>query len=113
MYPKIQLHAGREKSLKFHHPWIFSRAIAKLPEKLQNGSIVTVVDANGKVGGTGYYNGRSQIAIRVLSFEDRKIDEKFFVEQLKQKLAFRKRFLDLSETNAYRLVLVKVMVCQG
>lgn len=96
MYPRIQLHPGREKSLKFRHPWVFSRAILKVPEKLENGLLVSVVDAEGNMCGTGYYNGRSQIALRLLSFEDEVIDEKFFVGKFREKLAFRKKFLDLS-----------------
>lgn len=104
MYPQVQLHSGREKSLHFHHPWVFSRAIGRVPEKIENGSLVSVVDAAGKCLGTGYYNRNSQIALRLFAFTDVRIDEDFFAEKFREKLAFRERFLDSGSTNAFRLV---------
>jgi len=104
VYPRVQLHSGREKSLFFRHPWVFSRAIASTPPGLENGSLVHVVDASHRVLGTGYYNPKSQIALRLFTFEQSIIDEDFFIEKFKEKLALRKRFLDLSATNAFRLV---------
>lgn len=71
---------------------------------MDNGSLVTVEDAEGHVVATGYYNGRSQIALRILSFNDEKIDEAFFARKFQEASAFRERFLDLSATDAYRLV---------
>ena len=35
------------------------------------------------------------------------MDEAFFVEKFKERLAFRKRFLDLFHTNAFRLVFAE------
>lgn len=107
VYPRVQLQSGREKSLRFRHPWVFSRAIARFPESLENGSIVSVVDDRGNVLGTAYYNRNSQMALRMLSFEEVKVDEAFFVEKFKERLAFRRRFLDLSHTNAFRLVFAE------
>lgn len=104
MYPRVQLHAGREKSLRFHHPWLFSRAIAKVPAGLPGGSLVHVVADNGEVVGTGYYNTHSQIAVRLFAFEKIKVDADFFEEKFRKALAFRRRFLDLTATNAFRLV---------
>ncbi len=103
MYPRIQLHSGREKSLHFRHPWVFSRAIQHVPKGIENGALVLVEDFSGKCVGTAYYNVRSQIALRFLAFEKRVIDVKFFSEKFQENLAFRKRFLDLSTTNAFRL----------
>ncbi len=109
MYPRIQLQSGREKSLYFRHPWVFSRAIAHVQkgagaEQPANGSLVSVIDAEGSTVGTGYYNSYSQIALRLFVFEEAVIDEAFFVGKFQEKLAFRKRFLDLSTTDAFRLV---------
>lgn len=104
MYPRVQLHSGREKSLHFRHPWVFSRAIQHVPKGLENGSLVHVEDSEGRCLGTAYYNGRSQIALRFLSFDENVIDTEFFAGKFKEKLAFRRRFLDFSDTNAFRLV---------
>jgi 23S rRNA (cytosine1962-C5)-methyltransferase len=104
VYPRVRLHPGREKSLHFRHPWLFSRAVAHVPENLANGSLVSVEDAGGKVMVTGYYNGKSQIALRILSFDETAIDETFFVKKFEEKLASRQRFLDFTSTDAYRLV---------
>lgn len=104
MYPRVQLHAGREKSLRFHHPWLFSRAIAKVPAGLQSGALVHIVADNGEVVGTGYYNAHSQIAVRLFAFQETVVDADFFVKKFQEALAFRKRFLDLASTDAFRLV---------
>jgi len=106
VYPRVQLQAGREKSLHFRHHWVFSRAIAHVPEKLENGSLVSVVDAQGNCLATAYYNRNSQIALRVLTFGDAVIDVDFFVAKFRELLAYRKRFIDslAVDTNAFRLV---------
>jgi len=104
LYPRIRLKPGREKSVLFRHPWIFSRALEDVPGDIENGSLVSVVSSDGKVLGTGYYNGYSQIAIRLLAFHESVIDEVFFKGAFKQAIEFRKQFINSDDTNAYRIV---------
>lgn len=104
MYPQVILHPGREKSVSFYHPWIFSRAIKTVSPSVQDGDIVNVLKHDRKLLGTAYFNSKSQIALRLFSFfEEENIDQKFFEEKFQAAYARRLAFLH-SKTNAYRLV---------
>lgn len=103
-YPEIILRRGKEESLLRFHPWVFSGAIASLPEGLEEGETVTVRSASGQLLGTGHYQVGS-IAVRMLSEEEIVIDEDFYRRRLAEAYRLR-RVLDLirPDNNAYRLV---------
>ena len=103
-YPEIILRRGKEESLLRFHPWVFSGAIASLPEGLEEGETVIVRSASGQLLGTGHYQVGS-IAVRMLSEEDIVIDEDFYRRRLAEAYRLR-RVLDLirPDNNAYRLV---------
>lgn len=105
LYPVIRLFKGKEEAVRRFHPWIFSGAIEHGPEGLQAGDTVTVTDYEGRILGTGFCESES-IAVKLLSFENRKIDEWFFLEKLTQALALRKTLglVGNPHTNCYRLV---------
>ena len=105
LYPVIRLYQGKEDAVLRFHPWIFSGAIEKGPQGLQAGDTVTVTDHKGRILGTGFCESES-IAVKLLSFENRKIDEWFFLEKLTQAFEVR-RLMGLADhplTNCYRLV---------
>ena len=87
------------------HPWIFSGAIHDAAKGLQAGDTVTVTDYDGEILGTGFCESES-IAVKMLSFENRRIDEWFFLEKLNRALEVRKRMglVGNPHTNCYRLV---------
>jgi 23S rRNA (cytosine1962-C5)-methyltransferase len=64
---KVILKSGREKSVLNRHPWVFSGAVAQIPE-CPAGEIVQVVSHKGETLGSGYLNPRSSIVVRMLSF---------------------------------------------
>lgn len=93
----------REKPLEGRHPWIFSGAIDQIDDQFKTGDIVQVFAANGKFLGVGYLNPRSQIAVRMLSFEEESINSAFFERRIQNALALRSRFLP-PDTDAYRVI---------
>lgn len=105
LYPVIRLYKGKEDAVLRFHPWIFSGAIESGPEALQAGDTVTVTDHKGHILGTGFCESES-IAVKLLSFENRKIDEWFFLEKLTHAFEVRKTMglTDNPSTNCYRLV---------
>lgn len=105
LYPVIRLYRGKEDAIRRFHPWIFSGAIDKGPEGLQAGDTVTVTDYQGKILGTGFCESES-IAVKLLSFENRKIDEWLFLDKLKHAFAVRQSvgLTNNPHTNCYRLV---------
>lgn len=103
-YKKITLKPKKEESLKRFHPWIFSGAIQKKDNNLEEGEVVNVYTANNDFIAVGHYQIGS-IEVRVLSFEEREINANFWEERLSAALELRKSLGLLSENNnAYRLV---------
>ena len=105
LYPVIRLFKGKEDAVLRFHPWIFSGAIEHGPEGLQAGDTVTVTDHHGNILGTGFCETGS-IAVKMLCFDNRKIDEWFFLERLRQAYGVRLRLglIGNALTNCYRLV---------
>lgn len=105
LYPVVRLLKGKDDAIRRFHPWVFSGAIHDAAEGLQAGDTVTVTDYDGNILGTGFCESDS-IAVKMLCFENRKIDEWFFLDKLNRALAVRKRMglVNNPHTNCYRLV---------
>jgi 23S rRNA (cytosine1962-C5)-methyltransferase len=100
----IVLKAGRERSLKRRHPWIFSGAIERTDAGIAAGDTVQVRAADGRFLAYAAYSPSSQIRARVWSFDERSsIDRGFMAEAVRQALAFRERVL-APEVEACRLI---------
>lgn len=104
-YPKISLKKGREYQILRGHPWLFSGGISQAPGKVQPGSLVDLVDTNGKFVARGYYNPATDIAVRVLTKDQQQtIDANFFRDRIKAAHDLRRTVIDTSHTDAFRLI---------
>ena len=105
MYRNIYLKKGKEESLKRFHPWVFSGALNKIDEGINEGDIVRVFSNTGDFLAVGHFQIGS-IAVRVLSFEDIEINGKFWEERLASALEARKAIgvADNNSGDTYRLV---------
>ena len=102
--PIITLKRGKEDSLNRFHPWVFSGAIATMPNDLEEGDIVDVVTNDGRHIGVGHYQIGS-IMVRILDFGTTAINQEFFTTRLAEALKLRKALrLNREDNNAYRLV---------
>ncbi|MBQ5909175.1 MAG: class I SAM-dependent rRNA methyltransferase [Bacteroidaceae bacterium] len=101
----IQLRRGKAESLRRFHPWVFSGAIAAQSRDLQEGDLVQVLDDQGNFIAVGHYQIGS-IAVRVLSFERRDIDEAFWVERIGEAYSLRRglKLAGREDNDVYRLV---------
>lgn len=88
MYKQVYLKRGKEESLLRFHPWIFSGAINKIEEGLEEGDVVRVLTHDKKFIAVGHFQIGS-IAVRVLSFHDVKIDDTFWESRLSAALQVR------------------------
>lgn len=105
MYPKLSVKKGREYQILRGHPWLFSGGISQAPTKVQPGSIVDLVDNNGRFVARGYYNPQTDIAVRVLTRESEAVIDKAFLKtRIEAAAALRAQCIDLEQTNAYRLI---------
>lgn len=78
MYPTIQLVAGKEPTVTFGHPWIFSGALREIPSGVAHGDLVYVADRAGRVIATGTYSNKGSIAVRVFELGRVVVDSKWF-----------------------------------
>ncbi|WP_438589304.1 class I SAM-dependent rRNA methyltransferase, partial [Duncaniella dubosii] len=100
----IILKRGKEESLLRFHPWVFSGAIAHLPEELEEGETVRVEASDGRPLGVGHYEIGS-IAVRMLDSSERMIDSDFYAERLSQAWELRRKLgLIRPDNSTFRLV---------
>ncbi len=103
-YPTASLKPHREESLQNGHLWIFSGALQQPPRWIGPGGLVDVKSSTGEFVARGYYNPRTDIAIRILTRDvDEAIDYDFMRRRLHSAAMLRQVF-DPEQTNAYRLV---------
>jgi len=88
----------------YRHPWVYSGAIARVEGECDDGDLIRLCDEKGQFIANGYINSQSQIAVRLLSWdESRPIDEHFFREKLVQAKALREDVLAVpTGSNAWR-----------
>ena len=92
---KAILHKGKEKRALSGHPWIFKSDIAQITGAFTPGDIVDVTADNGRFLARAMYNPYSQIALRIMTWNDEPVDEEFIRARVKRALAYRRRFADL------------------
>ncbi len=109
-YPVARLRPERRKSVLAGHPWIFSGALQGKPEAA-DGSLVTLVCDN-EVLGTGYYNSRTDIAVRLISRRDEAVDAGFFARRFARLRDERAGFIG-PDTTAWRAVFAEADGCPG
>jgi 23S rRNA (cytosine1962-C5)-methyltransferase len=104
-YQSVFLKPGKEALLQRRHPWIFSGALQASDAAIAEGSIVEIFSSDNQYLATGHYC-RGSIAVRILSFNQRKIDAAFWHEAIQSAYDFRTQ-LGLTrhpDTNCYRLI---------
>ena len=102
---KIYLARGKQESLLRRHPWVFSGAIKRADQPLEEGEMVDVFTAEGEFIARGHCQVGS-IAVRVLTFDDEPIDQAWWNGRIASAYGVREA-LGLTEnqqTTCYRLV---------
>lgn len=100
----IILKPKKEESLLRFHPWIFSGAIQRIEGKPAEGELVEVLDCNRNFLAIGHYQIGS-IAVRVVSFEQQKIDDNFWSRKIEVAYKMRESIgLVSADNNTFRLV---------
>ncbi len=100
---RVVLKPDKDKPIRGFHPWIFSGAIDLLDDNFKTGDLAKVYSNDESFLGIGYLNPRSQIAVRMLTFQDEEIDGPFFIRRMEAAKKLREDFLP-PKTNAYRLI---------
>lgn len=99
---KVFLKPGKEKAIRNQHHWIFSGAVAKLPD-FSDGDFLLVFSSDNQLLGSGYFNRKSSIIGRMVSF-DATPPLDAIKRNLDSAIAYRKTLFHTGDTTAYRLV---------
>ena len=105
MEKAVILKKGKEESLLRRHPWIFSGAIQRTTGKPEEGELVTVYTNDNKFIARGHIQVGS-IAVRVLTFEDEKIDHEFWKRRIATAYHMRQSIgiASRDDNDTYRLI---------
>jgi 23S rRNA (cytosine1962-C5)-methyltransferase len=100
--PTIRVKPREGRRARAGAPWLFSNEIEMPAKSLAPGAVVNVTGDDGRAFGTGYFNPKSLIAVRLLDpAADAAIDAEFLAAKLKRSLALRDA---LYRAPYYRLV---------
>ncbi len=90
MTARVMIKSGREKPIRQRHPWLFSGAIEHIDNEAVDGDIIDVVTTRGEFLASGYLNRRSQIVVRLLTWDQAEaIDESFWARRLTRSIRAR------------------------
>ena len=91
--PTVLLKPGEADRIVAGHPWIYHGEILRVTQPPDEGGLVQVKDHRQRLIGTGLFNSRSKIVVRVLSPDRVEVDEKFFEGRIRAALAVRQKHL--------------------
>ncbi len=86
--------------IRLGHLWVYRSDVRTT--QAEPGSVVRLTDERGRFQGRAFYSDKSQIAVRLLTREDRPVDRAFFTERIRQAIAYRARVVENSD--AFRVV---------
>src|SRR5207237_6898216 len=89
----VLLKPGEADRIVAGHPWIYSSENHRLTQPPADGELVQVKDSRQRLLGTGFFNSKSKIHVRVLSPERVEVNEKFFEDRIRVALALRRKYL--------------------
>jgi 23S rRNA (cytosine1962-C5)-methyltransferase len=84
------------------HPWIYKGSVLRLTDKVEDGALVQVKDHRQRLLGSGFYNSKSKIAVRLLAPDRVTADQAFFEQRIRTALTLRRR--DLPAATSFRVV---------
>lgn len=97
--PRLKLKKGKEKPILQHHHWIYSGAVASLPE----GALAEVESFSGERLGLALLNPGHSIAAHMIAFGPELLEEALR-RRIKNAVELRRSWFDPSQTNAIRLM---------
>lgn len=105
MSARIFLKSGKDRTLLSRHPWVFSGAIKEITGQPESGDLVEVCDNHGTLLGRGHW-GTGSIAVRMLTFDGRPIDDDFWHGTLQKAVNLRQKlgYFNHPRLNVFRLI---------
>ncbi|MDQ8197161.1 class I SAM-dependent rRNA methyltransferase [Pelagicoccus enzymogenes] len=87
------------------HPTIYKSMLGKVSADAQAGDIVTVYDRKGEIFGSGLYNGKARVPLRMYRHGEEAFGEADFLQLIDRAIAARRETMGLDAvTDAYRVI---------
>lgn len=102
--PVVHVINGRQKKLLQGHPWVYGNEIERVEGEIVDGDLVTVVDFRGRYMGTGFYNSRSLITVRLLTHRQEEITDKLIAARVRAACDYRRFVMQREGTDSCRLI---------
>ncbi|KAF0126185.1 MAG: 23S rRNA (cytosine1962-C5)-methyltransferase [Elusimicrobia bacterium] len=96
----VKLKKGHDERLQAGHPWIFSNELESVDTAAEPGCLVKVLLPDGKTAGTGFFNPKSLIAVRMLKTGPAPLEPDFTEKTIERALEHRR---DLGLTGSFRV----------
>ena len=100
--PTVLLRPGEADRVLAGHPWVYQSSIRRLTAPIADGEVVQVKDHRQRLIGTGFYNSRSKINVRMLGPERLEVNRAFFESRIQSSLELRRRYLP--DATSFRVV---------
>ena len=91
----IILKPGKEKRVYTRHPWVFRSDIGLVEGSIAPGDIVDLKSSKGRFLAKAFYNPSSQIALRIMSWQNEPVDRAFIFRRVHEAVEYRRAFADL------------------
>ena len=102
--PVVHVINGRQKKLLQGHPWVYGNEIERVEGEIADGELVTVVDFRGRYMGTGFYNSRSLITVRLLTHRQEEITDELIAARVRAACDYRRFVMQREGTDSCRLI---------
>lgn len=103
-YPAVSVHQRGVQRAKAGHPWVFDNEITGQKGAPEDGGLCDVLSPKGRYLGTGFYNSRSKIRVRVITQNaNDDFSPDFFRRRLQYAWEYRKTVLG-GEVGACRVI---------
>ena len=102
--PVVHVINGRQKKLLQGHPWVYGNEIERVEGETVDGELVTVVDFRGRYMGTGFFNSKSLITVRLLTHRQEEITNELIAKRVAAACDYRRFVMQREGTDSCRLI---------
>ena len=104
-YARVTVTPKGERWSEGGHPWIYDTDVEKVEGTMEDGGLADVVTEKGRYVGTGFYNARSKIRVRIFSRNaNDRFDDAFFVRRFRYAWEYRKAVLRPQDLTCCRVI---------
>lgn len=104
-YSRVTITKKNEESIKGGHVWVFRDEITGSEGPLKDGDLVDVVNSSNRYLGTGFYNSKSVMTVRILSKNSNDLfDEAFWLRRLTWVIRYRMDTMGPEDFRCCRLI---------